>query len=202
MTKAHDACLVIHRILSVKECVCVCLLASVLVCVGSSLASAQHRQEISLCETRLTALQRAHEAEYKQEVRRACGEDAVAQLPVYVPVAETETQKQDRKRKLRDVQSVPASEAREIYEPEPEVERAMKKRLKELKAKAKLMAGEEMCRNSLNVRIFRPRRNQFYEIQLPEAYVKCGEAQAKGSCEGGSTSPRSLAALGRGEPSE
>ncbi|HAA53958.1 MAG TPA: hypothetical protein DCE42_04350 [Myxococcales bacterium] len=41
MTKAHDACLVIHRILSVKECVCVCLLASVLVCVGSSLASAQ-----------------------------------------------------------------------------------------------------------------------------------------------------------------
>ena len=47
-----------------------------------------------------------------------------------------------RKRKLRDVQTNPAADTREIYEPEPDVERAMKKRLKELRAKAKYMAGE------------------------------------------------------------
>jgi len=44
--------------------------------------------------------------------------------------------------KLRDVQTDTAADSREIYEPEPDVERAMKKRLKELRAKAKYMAGE------------------------------------------------------------
>ena len=47
-----------------------------------------------------------------------------------------------RKRKLRREQSNPAVESRPIYEPEPDVERAMKKRLKELRAKAMRMDSE------------------------------------------------------------
>ena len=46
------------------------------------------------------------------------------------------------KRKLREEHEVPATESREIYVPEPEVACAMKKRLKQLRAKAKHMAGE------------------------------------------------------------
>ena len=47
-----------------------------------------------------------------------------------------------RKRKLREEQTGSATESRVIYEPELDVQRAMKKRLKELRAKAKRMAGE------------------------------------------------------------
>ena len=47
------------------------------------------------------------------------------------------------KRKRTDgKQYDPATETREIYEPEPDVQRAMKKRLKQLRSKAEYMAGE------------------------------------------------------------